>query len=258
MKRNVIKRALSWGMAVLFTAGCATHEIQTEDIEYSYAAALSEGGTDSLLIDVDFEWPVRGLKPEALDRVRQELNTAVFGDEVQTDDLREALEEYSQQENMAYIKSNENLREMMIRSGDQPTEGMLSWIETIEGRVQEPYEGMQSYLIYKYIYTGGAHGLDSEKGLTFRLSDGEPVTEEELFRKDYKTELSKILRRNLPKSVSKEVYNMLFVRDIEPNGNFYVDPDGITYIYERYEIGPYVSGLVRVSVPWSELKDILK
>lgn len=258
MKRNVITRILSWGMAVLFTAGCAVHEIQTEDIEYSYAAALSEGGTDSLLIDVDFEWPVRGLKPEVLDRVRQELNTGVFGDEVQTDDLREALTEYTQQENMAYIKSNENLREMMIRSGDQPIEGMLSWIETIEGRVQEPYKGMQSYLIYKYMYTGGAHGLDSEKGLTFRLSNGEPVTEEGLFRKDYKRELSKILRRNLPKSVSKEVYDMLFVRDIEPNGNFYVDPDGITYIYERYEIGPYVSGLVRVSVPWSELKDILK
>lgn len=258
MKRNVITRTLSWGVAVLLTAGCAMHEIQTEDIEYSYAAALSEGYTDSLLIDVNFEWPVRGLRTEALERICQELNTAVFGNATQTDDLREALEEYSQQENMAYVKSSTNLRETMIRSGDQPTEGMLSWVETIEGRVLEPYRGMQSYLIYKYMYTGGAHGLDSKKGLTFRLSDGEPVSEDDLFRKDYQPELSKILSRNLPKSVSKEVYNMLFVRNIEPNGNFYVDPEGITYIYERYEIGPYVSGLVRVSVPWSELKDILK
>lgn len=258
MKRNVIKGILSWTMVILCLAGCAMHEIQTEDIEYSFGTALEEGGTDSLLIDVAFEWPVRGLGQESMERIRHELNAAVFGETVQTGSIWEAIGEYAQQENRAYIQSNSNLREMMIRSGDQPTEGMLSWIETIEGRAQEPYRGMQSYLIYKYMYTGGAHGLDSEKGLTFRLSDGRPVTEAELFRRGYERKLSELLTARLPKSVSKEVYDMLFVRDIEPNGNFYVDPEGITYIYERYEIGPYVSGLVRVSVPWSELKDILK
>ena len=60
------------------------------------------------------------------------------------------------------------------------------------------------------------------------------------------------------KSIYPNIYNMLFIKDISPNGNFIVDADGITYIYGRYEIGPYVSGIVKVSVPWSEIKDILK
>ena len=62
----------------------------------------------------------------------------------------------------------------------------------------------------------------------------------------------------LRKSVSQEVYDMLFIKTIEPNGNFFVDPEGITYIYGRYEIGPYASGLVRVTIPWEKLQGILK
>jgi hypothetical protein len=45
---------------------------------------------------------------------------------------------------------------------------------------------------------------------------------------------------------------------IEPNGNFVIAPEGMTYIYNRYEIGPYVSGIVRVTVPWEELEGLMR
>ena len=47
--------------------------------------------------------------------------------------------------------------------------------------------------------------------------------------------------------------NALFVKDIEPNGNFKVSSNGVTYIYGPYEIGPYYLGSIEVTVPWDEL-----
>ena len=51
---------------------------------------------------------------------------------------------------------------------------------------------------------------------------------------------------------------MLTTEDIQPNGNFRITEAGITYIYNQYEIGPYVLGAVEVTIPWSELKDLLR
>ncbi len=51
---------------------------------------------------------------------------------------------------------------------------------------------------------------------------------------------------------------MLFVKEIAPNGNFYITNKGVTYLYGRYEIGPYVIGLTRVTVPWAEIVDLVQ
>ena len=50
---------------------------------------------------------------------------------------------------------------------------------------------------------------------------------------------------------------MLFEKNIRPNGNFTVSDSGVTYIYNQYEIGPYVMGTIKVTVPWNELEDLL-
>ena len=51
----------------------------------------------------------------------------------------------------------------------------------------------------------------------------------------------------------EDSYNALFVKDIEPNGNFKVSDEGVIYIYGPYEIGPYYLGSIEVTVPWEEL-----
>ena len=117
---------------------------------------------------------------------------------------------------------------------------------------------MQSFQLSTYGYTGGAHGIDSEKGMTFDLSSGRLITENDLFIREYKPELSRILTAHLQESVSEDIYESLFIKAIEPNGNFVIAPEGMTYIYNRYEIGPYVSGIVRVTVPWEELEGLMR
>ena len=250
-----MKKILLWGLTAMCICGCCVHKVETEYIEYDSSAALEEGSADSLNIEFSLEWPVKGLPTVALENMRYFITGTIFGKNMAGEDIRTAMEEFSRKETTMYRNSANDFK-VMVPSFEEGT--IFSWEEKTEGHFLEPYKGMQSYLIYNYTFTGGAHGMDSERGITFDLSRGTPVTEADIFKRYYKPTLSKLLSARLKESVSEEYYDLLFTKEISPNGNFFVDAEGITYIYGRYEIGPYASGIVKVSVPWSEIKDILK
>lgn len=44
----------------------------------------------------------------------------------------------------------------------------------------------------------------------------------------------------------------------EPNGNFSVSEEGVTWTYNPYEIAPYAMGAIELAVRWSDLKPYLK
>lgn len=234
---------------------CGTRELQSEIVERRFSSALTEGSADSLCIDIMIEWPTKGLPAVSMQNIRKNLSSAIFGKEYTSTDPNEAIDTYIRAEETVYRQSAGDLRE--IATGDAQ-DARFSWNELKEGRFLKPYMNMQSYVLYTYGYSGGAHGIDNEEGFTFDLSDGKRIHEADLFVKDYKKKLSEILSERLRNSLSKEDYEMLFIQEIDSNDNFYVDTEGVTYIYGRYEIGPYVSGIIRVSVPWSDLKDILR
>ncbi len=111
------------------------------------------------------------------------------------------------------------------------------------------YGNMCSYVVYEYNFTGGAHGTDNETGLVFDLTTGELLYEEDIFKAGFEEEMAKALTAHLKDSFENDDdYEMLFVKEIAPNGNFYITDKGVTYLYGRYEIGPYVIGLTRVTV----------
>ena len=47
------------------------------------------------------------------------------------------------------------------------------------------------------------------------------------------------------------------IEDIVPNNNFFLDEEGIHYAYNQYEIAPYAMGVISVTVPYTDLEDIL-
>ena len=234
---------------------CQSPELQTEIIENSFSTALEEGSCDSLHMDLMIEWPVKGLPPVAMQNIQRGLMLEVLGKECITGTIEDSIEEYRTIQENEYRNSVNDLRQSLMADVE---DGIYSWSETMEGRFMEPYKKLQSYLLYTYGYTGGAHGIDSKSGFTFNLSDGKKVSEKDIFVHDYKPTLARLLSEQLPHCISKNTYDMLFIKSIEPNNNFYVEPEGITYIYERYEIGPYSSGIVEITIPWSKLDSILK
>ena len=59
------------------------------------------------------------------------------------------------------------------------------------------------------------------------------------------------------KAESEGFADSIFNRDIEANGNFYISPEGVNYIYGQYEIGPYSLGIIELDLSWDELESIL-
>lgn len=118
------------------------------------------------------------------------------------------------------------------------------------------------YKTYMEAYTGGAHGYNSYNYIVFDMTDGSVISASDIFNEGYKNGLSKILR-NRAKTTnnwSEEdlISNLNSPDEIEASDNFRISNDSITFVYNPYEIGSYATGIVKISVPFDEIKEFLK
>ncbi|MCC8145840.1 MAG: DUF3298 domain-containing protein [Bacteroidales bacterium] len=120
-----------------------------------------------------------------------------------------------------------------------------------------------SYEVSIYTYDGGAHGMDADLGFVVRLSTAQNLSYEDIFTSDSKSGITSLLIRNLLESKGYQSTDQLKKDNYEtdlivPNNNFYMDNEGITFIYTPYEIGPYSLGITKIKILYSELTDYLR
>lgn len=254
------------GAAMLMLAGCwSQQDLKTEIIEDSENFALDSRSNDSLRVSILIEYPVSGPKAEPLRKMQENLVAAIFGENHRSADPGQAISDFKTDISGQYRQDNLDILEYFSQmkesegAENEDHSPMLSWESRIDGRFLPPHGTLCSYIIYEYNYTGGAHGIDNETAITFDMTSGEIISEEEIFINGFEEEMSKVLTAHLKDSFeAPEDYDMLFVKEIAPNGNFYVTDTGVTYLYGRYEIGAYAIGLTRVTVPWAEIVNLLK
>jgi hypothetical protein len=115
---------------------------------------------------------------------------------------------------------------------------------------------------YNYGFTGGSHGLPVSKYHLIDLIDGRDLSLDDIFRPDYKNDLTDVLNAEL-----RKIYRLkpgaslkdagFFTHFIEPTENFYINNDGIGFYYNRYEIAPYAMGSTDVFIPYSRLDHLI-
>ncbi|WP_124642726.1 RsiV family protein [Amniculibacterium aquaticum] len=104
-------------------------------------------------------------------------------------------------------------------------------------------------------FSGGAHGYYFENYKVFDLKDNKVISQNDVFNNPKDAKWSKILMDHF---VNKDQKEMLLVDKIELNNNFYFDKDQITFVYNQYEITAYAAGVVKISVPFKDIKADLK
>lgn len=117
---------------------------------------------------------------------------------------------------------------------------------------------------------GGAHGLETRNFYNFDLKTGKLITENDLFKADYKSKLAELIKVRIVEE-SKEYKDEknsepvtsledtdFWTDSIKSNGNFYITDESINYVFNPYEIAPYYMGQTEVSLPFNRLKDLLK
>lgn len=96
------------------------------------------------------------------------------------------------------------------------------------------------------------------------MKTGKQITEKDLFKDNYKEFLTELLVNRFIEE-NKELSSIddlkktdYWVDSIRPNDNFYITDEGISYIFNPYEIASYYVGETEIFLPYARLKNILK
>jgi hypothetical protein len=131
----------------------------------------------------------------------------------------------------------------------------------LSGSFQTRYKGWKNYLITYYSFRGGAHGIQTLSNIVFDAKTGLQVNEADLFTPGYQAPVAQLIRASIQASMEKEdpeLLQLVNLEEVAPNGNFALHEEGVEWLYQPYEVGPYALGIVTTTIPWEQLKPYLK
>lgn len=245
-----MKKYLLWGLALLTVAAC--HQpFRTAIYDDNLAMPLAEDRADTLVYSLNLEYVVSGLEKEVCDQINNTILTLAF-------DLEEApgtVEETA-------IRYRENLIDEYLteNSNPDPEGGIYSWGDEITGGFVQDWNGNKCYSMTYYTYRGGAHGLYTITYLVFNPQTGALLTEDDLFQEGYREPVSRIMQENLREAMKEDPYALesVWFDNVVPNGNFLPDENGVSWLFQPYDVAPYALGALSADVSWEQLKPYLK
>ncbi|MCC6550181.1 MAG: DUF3298 domain-containing protein [Ignavibacteriaceae bacterium] len=170
--------------------------------------------------------------------------------------------------NGGFAKKPEDVPETFIREIDADREewGMsnlpLDYLREIQVLFNSEY--IFSFGVYEGGYTGGAHSNYSQSAFNYSLITGQLLSLEYIFPRDKMEELlvaaEKIFRKSLdlPQDGFINEHGFWFPENkLYLSSEFFPSKDGITFIYNPYEIAPYSAGEIRLFLPYSAISQYL-
>ena len=239
-----MKKLLAFAAAVLLMTGC---QLKTATYADDQAIPLEEGQTDSLIMSVSLEYPVKGAPAEVIDKISHSILTTAFDLEEEPGTVIETARRYEDNLKDGYFNEYEDVKEIGVRS----------WEDRVNGYFSGKYGQFVSYMVEYYGFRGGAHGIATMTPVVFNSKTGDLVPEEEFFVEGYRNPVAGLIRNHLLDALEgdEEALATIFEPDlVGPNGNYEVTKDGVTWYYQPYDIAPYDLGVISVTVPWKELK----
>jgi hypothetical protein len=153
-----------------------------------------------------------------------------------------------------------------LRSSDYGTmAATFNWQFNVSMQLLWNAGNIVSLAFKNYQYTGGAHGLGNTTLKVFDLKQGKVLRLKDIFKPGYEHILQQVLEEHLRMAYDIPAgaplngeAGILFDKHLALTKNFYVTGKGVGFIYNPYEVAPYVVGEIELYVPFSEITDILK
>ena len=243
-----MKRFMTLAALALLATGC---NLKTTTYSDEQAIPLAEGQTDSLILSVSIEYPVKGAGEDILTRIEEGILSAAFDLEEIPGTVEETALRYEDNLKDEYFNEYEGMEDGGVRS----------WEDRINGYFSGRYGQFDSYMVEYYGFRGGAHGINTMTPVVFDRKTGDIVPEEAFFADGYAVPVAKLIQAHLSEALDndEEALGALFEPDlVGPNGNYEVTADGTTWYYQPYDIAPYYLGVISVTVPWKELKPYVR
>ena len=154
-----------------------------------------------------------------------------------------------------YLELNKNIEKERLYSAN--------WVKQEDANVvfNDNYFATLSFLYYQYM--GGAHGMFTTNYVVIDVKNGKKIKLNDIFDKTAITILEKKIIKKAynytgfenPTSLKDAGY---LVNKIEVTDNFSLTAEGITFVYQPYEIAPYSAGMPSFLFTWEEIKDLVK
>lgn len=159
----------------------------------------------------------------------------------------------------------QELKKDFSAKGREGIRATFNWESDADMQILWNANNLISLAFKSYQYTGGAHGLGNTFLTVFDLKENKVLTLNDVFKPGYQSRLQSVLEDKLrkefdipPNASLNGDDGILFDKQLALTKNFYLTGSGIGFIYNPYEVAPYVVGQIELYVPFSELQGILK
>lgn len=198
------------------------------------------------------------------DSINHILQKLVFGEKYVTQDPQQAMKLFADNYFSTYHKDLEPMyREESTNMGEKPNEAWYSYEYETETKVEYYNKHLLTYRFYMQEFTGGAHPVYFTYFQNIDLRTLKQIELNDLLIGEYDDELTEMLIAQLMEDVGAstkeelEEYGYGTTADIIPTENFKLTPGGISFLYNIYEIAPYVIGPVEIDLSFKQLDPIL-
>jgi hypothetical protein len=266
MKRQTIILLFSILATSLFIS-CKQKTIKTTEKDLVKKYFLSKDTTKGgLSVDIEVEIPTAFADKDVLNSIRATIVTNLFGEEY-IHHANDSLVLLFSKDLVADYKEN---NEPLISETDSTNRYSFDNEHVVSGFSLLSDKKIYVYGIERYVFMGGAHGLETRNYYNFDLKTGKIISEKDLFKSNYVPELSELIKKRIVEESkeqkdTRDTEPIMSLEDtdfwadsIKPNGNFYITDEGINYVFNPYEIAPYYMGQTEVSIPFDRLTNILK
>lgn len=259
MKKNYFNLSLITVVILCVFFSCKKEKVvESASFSLEERCFLAEDTTKGVLsIDMQVELPVKWMDEQILKKVRDSIVKNVFGEryiEISNDEL---LTRFAEDMKSEYKSNN-----LPFVQEEEPSFAFNNDYE-LETFALMNDDKIYVYGVNNYVYMGGAHGLMTSSFYNYDLTTGNVINQDDLFTQEGLKGLPLLMKNNIISSSEQinsidELGEYYWVDDIAPNNNFYINTDGITFVFNPYEIAPYVVGRTEATFTFEELKPFLK
>jgi hypothetical protein len=143
---------------------------------------------------------------------------------------------------------------------DEPSSASIAWNMNINGNVPVITNKIITVRVDEDSYTGGAHPNASSSIITYDLKTGNPLALSDLLSNS--DEALPLLEKAYLADKGKPEGNLSEFLFPEMNGklplpkNAAIDPNGIRFVYNSYEVAPYAVGPADLLLTWEQLGNL--
>ncbi len=133
----------------------------------------------------------------------------------------------------------------------------------VKPRIINAGQPLATVMLNSNHYLGGAHGSATQQYYNFDLKQQKLIQLNDILQPNQRAQLEKLAHQAYRVWIVEsqlaehpDEYEQAWTFNL--TDNFYLSPQGLVLQYSEYEIGPYVVGLPRLILPYSELQTVLQ